>query len=40
MGLRVLARGRPDRALLEGAARQAVTLLDPPPTSVSTTAHH
>jgi TetR/AcrR family transcriptional repressor of nem operon len=30
VGLRVLARGRPERALLEGAARQALTLLGPP----------
>ncbi len=29
-GLRVLARGRPERALLEGAVRQALVLLDPP----------
>lgn len=29
MGLRVLARARPDRAVLEGAARQALALLDP-----------
>jgi TetR/AcrR family transcriptional repressor of nem operon len=28
MGLRVLARGRPDRALLEGAVRQTLVLLD------------
>lgn len=30
MGLRVLARARPDPALLEGAARQALALLGPP----------
>jgi TetR/AcrR family transcriptional repressor of nem operon len=29
MGLRVLARARPDRRLLEGAARQALALLGP-----------
>ncbi|MGG5888995.1 TetR/AcrR family transcriptional regulator [Falsiroseomonas sp. HC035] len=28
MGLRVLSRGRPDRALLEGAVRQGLVLLD------------
>jgi TetR/AcrR family transcriptional regulator, transcriptional repressor for nem operon len=28
IGLRVLARGRPDRALLEGAVRQVLALLD------------
>jgi TetR/AcrR family transcriptional repressor of nem operon len=28
IGLRVLARGRPDRALLEGAVRQVLVLLD------------
>ncbi len=31
MGLRVLARARPDPALLHGAARQALALLDPTP---------
>ena len=30
MGLRVLARGFPDRALIEGAARQALSMLDTP----------
>lgn len=30
MGLRVLARARPEPALLRGAARQALALLDPP----------
>jgi TetR/AcrR family transcriptional repressor of nem operon len=30
IGLRVLARGRPDRALLEGAVRQVVVLLNTP----------
>jgi TetR/AcrR family transcriptional repressor of nem operon len=30
MGLRVLSRARPDAALLRGAARQALALLDPP----------
>ncbi len=30
MGLRVLARARPEPALLRGAVRQALTLLDPP----------
>jgi TetR/AcrR family transcriptional repressor of nem operon len=30
MGLRVLARGHPDRALLEGAARQALSMLGKP----------
>ena len=30
MGLRVLARARPEPALLEGAARQALALLGPP----------
>jgi TetR/AcrR family transcriptional repressor of nem operon len=30
MGLRVLSRARPDPALLEGAARQALALLGPP----------
>jgi TetR/AcrR family transcriptional repressor of nem operon len=30
MGLRVLARARPERGLLEGAARQALALLGPP----------
>ena len=30
MGLRVLSRARPEPALLRGAARQALTLLDPP----------
>jgi TetR/AcrR family transcriptional repressor of nem operon len=30
MGLRVLARGHPNRALLEGAARQAATMLGRP----------
>lgn len=30
MGLRVLARGNPDRALLEGAVRQALSTLGPP----------
>jgi len=32
MGLRVLARALPEPALLHGAARQALALLDPPPT--------
>jgi len=32
MGLRVLARARPEPALLRGAARQALALLDPPAT--------
>lgn len=31
MGLRVLARGFPDRAVLEGAARQALSVLGKPP---------
>jgi TetR/AcrR family transcriptional repressor of nem operon len=31
LGLRVLARSRPEPALLRGAARQALALLDPPP---------
>jgi TetR/AcrR family transcriptional repressor of nem operon len=31
MGLRVLARGFPDRAVLEGAARQALSILGKPP---------
>jgi TetR/AcrR family transcriptional regulator, transcriptional repressor for nem operon len=31
MGLRVLARGFPDRAVLEGAARQALSMLGKPP---------
>lgn len=31
MGLRVLARARPERALLEGAARQALASLGAPP---------
>jgi len=30
MGMRVLSRVRPERALLRGAARQALALLDPP----------
>lgn len=30
LGLRVLARGRPDRAVMEGALCQALSLLDPP----------
>jgi TetR/AcrR family transcriptional repressor of nem operon len=30
IGLRVLARGRPDRVVLEGAVRQVLVLLDPP----------
>ena len=30
MGLRVLARGRPERAVLEGAARQALSMLEKP----------
>jgi len=30
MGLRVLARARPEPALLRGAVRQALSLLDPP----------
>ena len=30
MGLRVLARGFPDRAVLEGAARQAISILGKP----------
>jgi TetR/AcrR family transcriptional repressor of nem operon len=30
VGLRVLARGRPDRAVLEGAVRQVVVLLNAP----------
>lgn len=30
MGLRVLARGHPDRALLEGATRQALSMLGKP----------
>jgi TetR/AcrR family transcriptional repressor of nem operon len=30
VGLRVLARGRPERALLEGSVRQALALLDTP----------
>lgn len=30
MGLRVLSRARPEPALLRGAARQALALLDPP----------
>jgi TetR/AcrR family transcriptional repressor of nem operon len=30
MGLRVLARARPEPALLRGAARQALALLDDP----------
>jgi TetR/AcrR family transcriptional repressor of nem operon len=30
IGLRVLARGRPDRALLEGAVRQVLALLNTP----------
>ena len=30
MGLRVLARCHPQRALLEGAARQALSMLEPP----------
>ena len=30
IGLRVLARGRPERELLEGAVRQVFVLLDPP----------
>lgn len=34
MGLRVLARARPDPALLRGAARQALALLDPPGASM------
>ena len=32
-GLRVLARGRPERALLEGSVRQVLALLDPSPTN-------
>jgi TetR/AcrR family transcriptional repressor of nem operon len=32
LGIRVLARAKPDRALLEGIARPALSLLDPPPT--------
>lgn len=32
MGLRVLARARPEAALLRGAVRQALALLDPPGT--------
>ncbi|WP_137176922.1 TetR/AcrR family transcriptional regulator [Roseomonas sp. AR75] len=32
MGLRVLARAHPEPALLRGAARQALSLLDPPAT--------
>ncbi|MBU8539311.1 TetR/AcrR family transcriptional regulator [Falsiroseomonas tokyonensis] len=31
LGLRVLARGRPDRAVMEGALRQGLSLLDEPP---------
>ena len=31
MGLRVLARGFPDRVILEGAARQALSVLGKPP---------
>ena len=31
MGLRVLARGFPSRAVLEGAARQALSVLGKPP---------
>lgn len=34
MGLRVLARARPEPALLRGAVRQALTLLDPPATEI------
>lgn len=30
MGLRALARARPERALLDGATRQALALLGPP----------
>jgi hypothetical protein len=30
MGLRVLSRARPEPALLRGATRQALALLDPP----------
>jgi hypothetical protein len=30
MGLRILARGFPDRAVLEGAARQALSVLGKP----------
>ena len=33
LGLRVLARSRPDPDLLRGAARQALALLDPPPST-------
>lgn len=35
MGLRVLARARPEPALLHGAVRQALALLDPPSAEVS-----
>jgi TetR/AcrR family transcriptional repressor of nem operon len=34
VGLRVLARARPVKAVLDGAARQAIALLDPPPPGV------
>lgn len=36
MGLRVLARARPEPALLRGAMRQALALLDQPPTEMRT----
>ena len=35
MGLRVLARGYPQRPLLEGAARQALSVLGAPPTTTT-----
>ncbi len=35
MGLRVLARGYPQRSLLEGAARQALSVLGAPPTTTT-----
>ena len=36
LGIRVLARARPDRALLEGLLRPALALLDAPPSSSPT----
>ncbi len=38
IGLRVLARARPDRRLMEAASRQALARLDPPP--VATRRHN